>query len=140
VTLAHRGINSDVTSALSRLLSDAALWRAALGACAVPVALLDAAAAERPITYVNPAFETLFGYPRGDALGRSLADVVFRSDEPFVHRLLADPGTRRIVKTWTADGAMRQVEIAFGAVRTPEGRTAHWVVSFIDLGGFETAR
>ena len=140
MSLANRGINSDVTSALSRLLSDAALWRAALGACAVPVALIDAAAAERPLTYVNPAFEALFGYRRGEVLGRSLADAVFRGDEPLVHRLLADPGTRRIVKAWTTEGVTQEVAIAFGAVRTPEGRTAQWVASFIDLGGLEAAR
>src|SRR5437764_512646 len=89
MSLANRAINSDVTPALSRLLSDAALWRAALGACGVPVALLDAGAGERPVTYANPAFEAFFGHRRGDALGRSLADVLFRGDQPLVHRLLA---------------------------------------------------
>lgn len=140
MSLANRAINSDVTSALSRLLSDAALWRAALGACPVPVALLDATASERPVTYVNPAFESLFGYRRGDALGHSLGDVVFRGDQPLVHRLLADPGTRRMVNAWTLDGAALEVEMAFGAVRSADGRPAHWVVSFVDLRAFKAAR
>ena len=46
--------------ALYRLLSDSALSRAALGACGVPIAMLDATAAERPVTHVNAAFETFF--------------------------------------------------------------------------------
>ena len=56
--------------ALARLLSDSALSRAALAACGFPVALADAAAKGRPLTYVNPAFETYFGY-RAEEAARS---------------------------------------------------------------------
>ena len=43
--------------ALAKLLSDSALSRAALAVCGFPVALADASAKGRPITYVNSAFE-----------------------------------------------------------------------------------
>ena len=129
MSLANRAINADVTPALSRLLSDAALWRAALGACGAPVALLDAGAGARPVTYVNPAFEDFFGYRRGEALGCSLADVLFEGDEPLVHRLLAAPDSRARLNAWGRDGTAHQVELSLGAVRDTEGRTTHWVVT-----------
>lgn len=129
MSLANRAINADVTPALSRLLSDAALWRAALGASGAPVALLDAGAGTRPVTYVNSAFERFFGYRRGEALGRSLAEVIFLGDEPLVHRLLAAPDSRARVQAWARDGSPREVELALGAVRNTEGRTTHWVVT-----------
>jgi len=129
MSLANRTINADVTPALSRLLSDAALWRAALGACGAPVALLDASAGARPVTYVNPAFEHFFGYRRGEALGRSLAEILFQGDEPLVHRLLAAPDSRARLNAWSRDGAAHEVELSLGAVRSTEGRTTHWVVT-----------
>jgi PAS domain S-box-containing protein len=140
MSLAKQTIKPDVTAALSRLLSDSALWRAAIGACPTPIAILDAATPERAVTYVNPAFEAYFGYRRAEAHGAPLAAVLFRGDEPLVHRLLAAPGSRWQLKAWTKSDAVRHVELALGAVRNPEGRTTYWVVSFSDRGEAESLR
>ena len=51
----------EAAPALYRLLTDSALSRAALGACGIPLAILDARIPARSVTYVNPAFETFFG-------------------------------------------------------------------------------
>lgn len=118
--------------ALSRLLSDSALSRAALGACGFPLAMLDARASARPVTYVNAAFEGFFGYGAAEALGRPLAALLFRGDEALVHRLLAEPSSRWKLRAWDKDGTPRPVEIAFGAVHGPEGELTHWVVTFVD--------
>ena len=91
--------------ALYRLLSDSALARAALGACGFPLAMLDARAGARPVNYVNAAFEEFFGYGPGEALGRPLADLLFRGDEPLAHRLLAESGSRWKLRAWGRDGA-----------------------------------
>ncbi|HEV2431302.1 MAG TPA: PAS domain-containing protein, partial [Burkholderiales bacterium] len=104
--------------ALYRLLSDSALSRAALGACGVPIAMLDATAAQRPVTYVNAAFETFFGYAADDVLGRPLAALLFRGDEPLVHRVLAEPNSRWKLRAWGKDDALRYVEFSLGAVRS----------------------
>src|SRR5258706_13954284 len=63
--------------ALARLLGDSALSRTALAACGFPVALADATAKGRPLTYVNPAFETYFGYRMDDPQGRPVIMLLF---------------------------------------------------------------
>jgi PAS domain S-box-containing protein len=140
MSLAKQTIKPDVTAALSRLLSDSALWRAALGACPTPIAILDASTPDRAVTYVNPAFEAYFGYRRGEAHGSPLAAVLFRGDEPLVHRLLATPGSRWQLKAWTRNDALRHIELSLGAVRNVEGRTTYWVLSFSDRGEAESLR
>jgi PAS domain S-box-containing protein len=140
MSLAEQSIKPDVTAALSRLLSDSALWRAAMGACPTPIAILDASTPERAVTYVNPAFEAYFGYRRGEAHGGPLAGLLFRGDEPLVHRLLATPGSRWQLKAWTRHDTLRHVELALGAVRNAEGRTTYWVVTFSDRSEAESLR
>src|ERR1700687_3104297 len=103
--------------ALFRLLEDSALSRAALGCCGIPLAMLDANAKSRPLTYVNSAFEAFFGYREGEALGRSLAAVLLRNDEPLLQRLLAESPKRCEATAWGKDGKPRQVEIALAGLR-----------------------
>ena len=126
--------------ALFRLLADSALSRAALGACAFPLALLDAAAAARPVTFANPAFESFFGYGPGEALGRSLGALLFQGDETTMQRLLADPSARYVAKASAKDGSPRHVEITLGAVRAADGRVSHWIAGFADRGELERLR
>lgn len=126
--------------ALFRLLADSALSRAALGACAVPLAMLDANAAAKPVTFANPAFEHFFGYGPGEALGRSLGALLFQGDETTVQRLIADPAARYVAKASAKDGSPRPVEISLGAVRAADGRITHWVAGFADRSEIERLR
>jgi len=136
----NRFRRNDPVPALARLLSDSALWKATVGACGLPLAVLDAAASQRSITYVNPAFEAFFGYAAREALGGTLAQLVLRGDEPLAHRLLAESQSRWQIKAWTKDGALRHVELTVGAVRSAEGRITHWVVAFTDRSELERLR
>ena len=130
----------DSTPALARLLGDAAMSRAALGACGFPVAILDAMHTTRPVTYVNPAFEEFFGCRSDKALGRGLGELIFRGDEAQVHRMLAEATPRRTVKAWSGDGTLRHVELTFGPLRHADGRTNYWVVAFADRTELEKLR
>ena len=130
----------DSAPALSRLLADSALSRAALGACGFPLAMLDARSGSRPVTYVNPAFEEFFGYRSGEALGLPLASLVFRGDEPLVHRLLAESRSRWKLRTWGKDGAVRHVEITLGAIHGADAQLTHWVIAFSDRSELEKLR
>jgi PAS domain S-box-containing protein len=130
----------DPAPALSRLLGDSAMARAALGACPYPIAILDAAAPSRPVTYVNAAFEEAFGVRGQDAVGRPLGALVFRGDEALVHRMLAESVLRKPVKAWSKDGAVRHVELALGALRNTEARVTHWVAAFSDRSELERLR
>ena len=126
--------------ALSRLLNDSALARAALNGCGFPLAMLDARASARPVSYVNAAFEAFFGYDPGEALGQPLAELLFRGDEPLVHRLLAESSSRRKLRAWTKHGGVRHIEIAVGVVHSANRELTHWVLTFSDRAEVERLR
>jgi PAS domain S-box-containing protein len=140
MTVPAKSLRQAAAPALFRLLSDSALSRAALGLCAVPVALLDAEAKNRPLIYVNSAFESFFGYREGEVLGRSLAGALFRGDEQLASRLLAEPSRRWQLSAWSKDGEPRHVEVALGALHSADGRLTHWVAAFSDRAEVERLR
>jgi len=117
---------------LSRLLAEAAMARAALGACPSPIAILDAASPSRPVAYVNDAFQELFGIRGDEAVGKALGALIFRGDEALLHRMLAESAFSRPVRAWSRDGTPRPVQISLGALRDREGRVTHWVAGFAD--------
>ena len=129
----------DTAPALFRLLSESALSRAALSACGVPLALLDAKAKARPFVSVNAAFEAFFGHRESELLGRS-PSILLRGDEALAQRLLADPRRRWQIDVWSKDGALRHVEIVFGALHGADGSLTHWVAAFSDRGEVEQLR
>jgi PAS domain S-box-containing protein len=130
----------DAAPALGRLLSESALSRAALGACGIPVVMLDATSPTRPITYVNAAFSAYFGWAEGEAVGRTLAALILRGEEAELKNLFADVIARRQLKAWTKDKAERQIELTLGPVRDAGGKLTRWVVSFSDRGEVEELR
>jgi PAS domain S-box-containing protein len=117
---------------LSRLLAEAAMARAALGACPCPIAILDAASPSRPVAYLNDAFQALFGIRGEEAVGKALGALIFRGDEALLHRMLAESAFSRPVRAWSKDGTLRPVQLSLGALRDREGRVTHWVASFAD--------
>jgi PAS domain S-box-containing protein len=129
---AVRGKKRRMTN-LEKLLADSALARAALRTCGFPLALVDATAPGRPVTYANPAFEKFFGLRPGESAGLPLALLAFRGDEAMLYRLLAQQPARRELQVWSKDGHASQVEMSLGAVRDAEGRLTHWMVGFADL-------
>jgi len=126
--------------ALARLLGEAAMARAALGACGFPIAILDATAPARPVSYVNAAFEACFGCRAEEARGRALGALILRGDEAQVHRMLAESNPRRSLKAWSRDGSVRHVDLSITALRAEDGRTTHWVLAFSDRAELERLR
>ncbi|MCC6211959.1 MAG: PAS domain S-box protein [Burkholderiales bacterium] len=117
--------------ALARLLSDSALSRAALAACGFPVALADAAAKGRPLTYVNPAFEAFFGYRADEAIGRPSITLLFPEDETASNMFNEAP-SRVQMRARRKDGSTADVELSIGMVHGADGRLTHWVLAFAD--------
>jgi PAS domain S-box-containing protein len=140
MTVTSRLPRPDSAPALYRLLAESALSRAALASCGIPLALLDANAKSRPLTFVNAAFEAFFGYRETEALGRSLAGLVFHNDEPLLQRLLADTPKRWEISAWGKDGELRHVEVTLAGLRDAGGRLTHWVVAFSDRSELEKLR
>ena len=126
--------------ALARLLGDAAMARAALGACGFPIAILDATAPARPVSYVNAAFEAYFGCRAEEARGRALGSLILRGDEAQVHRMLAESHPRRTFKAWSKEGSPRHVDLSLTPIRADDGRITHWVLAFSDRSELERLR
>jgi len=124
--------------ALFQLLADSALSRAALNACGVPLALLDAD--KRKVTYVNAAFAAYFGFGEAEALGKSLAALVLRGDEALAQRVLADCPSAWPLTAWRKDGAELQLQLSLSGVRGADGRLTHWVLTFSDRAEIERLR
>src|SRR4051812_5370083 len=133
-------IRTQTAPALFRLLSDSSLSRAALGACGIPLALVNAAGPCRAVTYVNPAFTAYFGFSETDATGRPLAALLLRGDEAQANQLFADTAARWQFTAFSKDGAARHVELALGAVRSSDGQLSHWVLAFSDRSEAEQLR
>ena len=119
--------------ALARLLSDSALSRAALAACGFPVALSDVSAKGRPLTYVNAAFESFFGYRADEVLGRPLITLLFPEDDAAAGMFDEAP-TRLQMRARRKDGGAAEVELSIGMVHGVDGRLTHWVLAFADRG------
>jgi PAS domain S-box-containing protein len=117
--------------ALARLLADSALSRAALSACGFPVALSDAAAKGLPLTYVNPAFESFFGYRADEVIGRPVITLLFPEDESAAS-MFNDAPARLRMHARRKSGEAAEVELSIGMVHGVDGRLTHWVLAFAD--------
>jgi len=129
----------EIAPALYRLLAEAALSRAALDACGLPVVLADAADASRPLSYVNQAFEAFFGYRAAEALGRPVAGLLF-AESAAADRLFREPAAQLQLRAQRKDGTVAHVDVAVGALRATDGRVTHWVLAFSDRTELEELR
>ena len=128
----------EVAPALFRLLAEAALSRAALDACGLPVAIAEAAGS-RPLSYINQAFEAFFGYRAAEALGRP-AQVLLAMEPARAEQLFREPAQRVLLRAQRKDCSLAQVEVSVGAVRGSDGRVTHWVLAFSDRTELEQLR
>jgi PAS domain S-box-containing protein len=133
------GTRAVAAPALARLLSDSALSRAALAACGFPVALSDAAAKGRPLTYVNSAFETFFGYRAEEVVGRPAITLLFPEDEGAASMFNEAP-VRLQMRARRKDGCAAEVDLSIGMVHGVDGRLTHWVLAFADRSEIERMR
>jgi PAS domain S-box-containing protein len=125
------GTRAVVAPALARLLSDSSLSRAALAACGFPVALADASAKGRPLTYVNSAFETFFRYRADEVLGRPVITLLF-AEADGAASMFDEAPARLLMRARRKDGASAEVELSIGMVHGVDGRLTHWVLAFAD--------
>lgn len=127
------GTRAVAVPALAQLLSDSALSRAALAACGFPVALADASAKGRPLTYVNPAFEAFFGYRADEVIGRPVITLLFPEADGAASMFNEAPA-RVQMRARCKDGASAEVELSIGMVHGVDGLLTHWVLAFADRG------
>jgi PAS domain S-box-containing protein len=136
----QKALRTQAAPALFQLLADSALSRAALNACGVPLALLDATSAKHPVSYVNAAFAAYFGFSETEARGKSIAALLLKGDEALLQRVLADSPAAWPLSAWRKDGGALHVQLALGGVRGADGRLTHWVLTFSDRCEVERLR
>lgn len=132
-------VRPEAAPALFRLLAESALARAALDACGLPLALVEAGVAAPSICYVNRAFEGFFGHRAAEALGRSATALLF-ADDAGSERLFREPGAQLLLRARRKDGSLAHVETTAGAMRGVDGRITHWVLAFSDRTELEQLR
>jgi PAS domain S-box-containing protein len=133
------GAKAVAAPALAQFLSDSALSRAALTACGFPVAMTDAMAKGRPLTYVNPAFENFFGYRSDEVVGKPVITLLFPEDEGAAS-MFNDAPVRLQMRARRKDGSAQAVELSIGMVHGVDGHLTHWVLAFADRSEMERMR
>lgn len=90
------------------------------------------------IEFVNPAFETITGFPRIEAVGCSLAilssgmrEIEFSRD--VLPMLLAGNQFRDVLANRTRSGGIVYAEWGIGSVRNGEGRVTHVIATGRDM-------
>ena len=91
----------------------------------------DAAAKGLPLTYVNPAFESFFGYRAEEVIGRPVITLLFPEDEGAAI-MFKDAPARLRMHARRKNGAAAEVELSIGMVHGVDGRLTHWVLAFAD--------
>ncbi|MFO0879057.1 MAG: PAS domain S-box protein [Gemmataceae bacterium] len=101
---------------------------------AIPLGLVitDPNQDDNPIIYVNPAFETLTGYPAAEVLGRNCRFLQGKESDPATVQQLREciqagiPITTQLVN-YRKDGSMFRNELAISPVRDSDGKIVHFI-------------
>ncbi|MBI5330237.1 MAG: PAS domain S-box protein [Betaproteobacteria bacterium] len=133
--LGRRGANRDITS---RRKAEAAryFFSEALRQSAMPLLLADA---EARITYLNPAFEQLFGHTMQSLAGQPVSvlapggDQARREQEQIVRQALANGFWAGELERLAADGTPLPVAATIGVIRDDQAEVAGFVGSYYDL-------
>ncbi|HTE16784.1 MAG TPA: PAS domain S-box protein, partial [Armatimonadota bacterium] len=125
-----------------RMVEDITEYRAATTALhlrdsairALPTGLLitDATQPENPISYVNPAFTEITGYPPEEALGRNTGFLEAPNADPATTDAILQAvrtGERIDCEVLNArkDGTLFWNALCIAPIRDPEGHLTHWV-------------
>ncbi|WP_242108722.1 EAL domain-containing protein [Luteimonas aquatica] len=113
------------------------LLRSAIEAAQDGVVVVDAQNEERPLVYVNPAFERMTGYAEAEVLGRR-ADFMLGNDNEEELRRLSESlaqgrEARALLRGYRKDSQKFWYEVLVSPVYGDEGRITHYVGTFNDV-------
>jgi len=108
------------------------LGRQAMEASANGIMIVDAGDPQQPIIYVNPAFERITGYRRGEAIGRNGRFLQgHERDQPSLRALrealAAGTDVSVVLRNYRKDGTPFWNELSVSPVRDAAGRVTHFV-------------
>jgi diguanylate cyclase (GGDEF)-like protein/PAS domain S-box-containing protein len=103
------------------------------------VVLIDAQAPDRPVVYVNPAFEAMTGYSAEELTGRNLRLLQADDREQDGRHRLRDAMTRGetcrvLLRNYRKDGTLFWNEMTVLPVRHPDGSITHFAGHHRDAG------
>ncbi len=118
---------------------DLDLYRRLVDASSDGVALVDALHPERPVVYVNPAFEKLTGYPASELIGRNLrflqADDVEQDAKTRLREALKiNEPCRVLLRNYRKDGSLFWNELSVSPLLDATGKVSHFVGHHRDAG------
>jgi diguanylate cyclase (GGDEF)-like protein/PAS domain S-box-containing protein len=118
---------------------DVDLYRRLLETSPEGVVLVDGLAADFPVVYVNPGFESLTGYSSADLLGKNLRVLQGDDrDQDARHRLRealkAGESCRVLLRNYRKDGSLFWNEMTILPLKDAEGRVAHFAGHHRDAG------
>ena len=124
---------------------DPYLLSQALAASTVGVIMTDARQYDHPIIYVNPAFETLSGYPAGEILGRNCRFLQGHDRDQAgvqeIRRAMAEQRTVSVtLRNYRKDGSLFYNELSLSPVHDASGTLTHYLGFQNDVTAREEAR
>jgi PAS domain S-box-containing protein len=124
----HRSFALRYHNALEELHLNRRIFRSVTSGISVTNALLP----DMPLTYVNPAFEVMTGYPLEEVLGRNCRFLQGEErDQPPLTLLREAMRDRRevtvVLKNFRKDGTSFWNELSLSPVRNREGEVTHFV-------------
>jgi diguanylate cyclase (GGDEF)-like protein/PAS domain S-box-containing protein len=118
---------------------DDAMYRRLVETSPEGVALVDAQNPVNPVIYVNPAFETLSGYPLVELVGRNLRLLQGDDREQDARHRLRDALTRGeacrvLLRNYRKDGSLFWNETSVLPLKDDSGRVTHFIGHHRDAG------
>ncbi len=115
------------------------LYRRLVDASAEGVVLVDAQHPERPVVYVNPAFEKLTGYGASELIGRNLRFLQADDDEQDAKARLREAlkinePCRVLLRNYRKDGSLFWNEMSVSPLLDATGTVSHFVGHHRDAG------
>jgi diguanylate cyclase (GGDEF)-like protein/PAS domain S-box-containing protein len=115
------------------------LFRRLLETSPEGVTLIDALAADFPVVYVNPGFESLTGYAATDLLGKNLRLLQGDDREQDARHRLRDAlkageACRLLLRNYRKDGSLFWNEMTLLPLKDDQGRVAHYAGHHRDAG------
>jgi diguanylate cyclase (GGDEF)-like protein/PAS domain S-box-containing protein len=118
---------------------DDAMYRRLVETSPEGVVLVDALNPVNPVIYVNPAFETLSGYPSVELVGRNLRLLQGEDREQDARHRLRDAlsrgdACRVLLRNYRKDGSLFWNEASIRPVKDETGRVTHFIGHHRDAG------
>jgi len=118
---------------------DADMYRRLLDASPEGVVLVDAQHPDRPVIYVNPAFETLTGYTAAELTGRNLRMLQADDREQDGRHRLREAlrlgeSCRVLLRNYRKDGTLFWNEMTVSPLLDAQGRVTHYAGHHRDAG------